>query len=36
MIPNIREEYNKAFTQVKYQGFLKDMNDAFNYEIDSE
>jgi hypothetical protein len=34
MIRSIREVYNKAFTEEKYQGFLKDMNDAFNYNID--
>lgn len=34
MIKSIREAYNKAFTQEKYQDFLKDMNNAFNYDID--
>ncbi|MBK7964387.1 MAG: hypothetical protein IPK10_03105 [Bacteroidetes bacterium] len=34
MIPSIREAYNKDFTEAKYKGFLKEMNDAFNYEID--
>lgn len=34
MITLIREAYNKAFTEEKYQSFLKEMNDAFNYNID--
>lgn len=34
MITSIREAYNKAFTEEKYQDFLKDMNNAFNYDID--
>jgi hypothetical protein len=34
MIASIREAYNKAFTEDKYQLFLKDMNNTFNYEID--
>lgn len=34
MITSIREAYNKAFTEEKYKGFLKDMNNAFHYDID--
>ena len=34
MIPGIRQQYNKEFTDEKYQRFLKDMNNFFNYNID--
>lgn len=34
MISSIRSDYNKAFTDEKYQRFLKDLNDSYNYEIE--
>ena len=34
MIKSIREAYNHSFTKEKYEGFLQDMNNAFNYNID--
>lgn len=34
MIQYIRERYNAAFTEKKYQGFINDMNNAFHYDIE--
>ena len=34
MIPFIRQRYNQAFTQEKYQKFINDMNNSFNYDIE--
>ena len=32
MIPSIRTQYNQAFTDQKYQGFLADIAKAYNYK----
>lgn len=34
MIEYIRERYNKAFTEKKYQDFINDMNNTFHYDIE--
>lgn len=34
MVPSIRQAYNQAFTQERYEAFVKYLNDKFNYEIE--
>ena len=34
MVPEIRKKYNAEFTQEKYQGFLDDLNSAYDFKID--
>ncbi len=33
MIPSIRKRYNEAFTEGKYQKFLKDLDAAYNFKL---
>ncbi len=34
MIKEIREEFNRNFTEAKYEAFTKEMNTTFKYPVD--